>query len=69
MNRLLKVPMAAPNPSIKPSREGSIARRGRKRAKKSLDSSPVWGVAKLYVVEGTRMAGLVENTKIALSEP
>lgn len=23
---------------------------------------PVWGVAELYIVEGTRMAGLVENT-------
>lgn len=61
--------MAAPSPNIKPPWEGGTGRGGRKRAKKSLESSPACGVAELYVVESTRMAGLGKNTKIALSKP
>lgn len=40
--------MAAPSPNIKPPWEGGTGRGGRKRAEKSLESSPVCGVAELH---------------------
>lgn len=61
--------MAAPSPTIKPPWEGGTGRGGRKRAEKSLQSSPMCGVAELYVVESTRRAGLGKIPKLPCPNP